>query len=58
VDVVRRLGIEVRAGVHTGEIVSSAVKDIVVGSGISFSERGDHVLAGVPETWRLFAAAA
>ena len=83
---VRGLGLEVRAGVHTGEIersdderarnrrstserasprspargevlVSSTVKDIVAGSGIPFAERGEHNLAGVPGTWRLFAAA-
>jgi DNA-binding SARP family transcriptional activator/class 3 adenylate cyclase len=81
---VRDLGVEVRVGVHTGEIeqsdssvrgiavhigariaaaarpgevlVSSTVKDIVAGSGIGFEERGEHELAGVPGTWRLFAA--
>jgi hypothetical protein len=37
---------------------SSTVKDIVAGSGIEFAERGDHELAGVPGTWRLFAATA
>jgi class 3 adenylate cyclase len=40
-----------------GEVlVSSTVKDLVAGSGINFSERGTHVLKGVPEEWRLFAA--
>jgi len=81
---VRALGLEVRAGVHTGEIeqsdssvrgiavhigariaaaarpgevlVSSTVKDIVAGSGIGFEERGERELAGVPGSWRLFAA--
>ena len=82
---VRELGLEVRAGVHTGEIersngevarhrgatsarasrpsagpgevlVSGTVKDIVAGSGLGFDERGEHELAGVPGTWRLFAA--
>jgi class 3 adenylate cyclase len=39
-----------------GEVlVSSTVKDLVVGSGIEFADRGDHVLKGVPESWRLFA---
>jgi class 3 adenylate cyclase len=39
-----------------GEIlVSGTVKDLVVGSGIEFSERGEHELKGVPGTWRLFA---
>jgi hypothetical protein len=35
--------------------VSSTVKDLVVGSGIAFEDRGEHKLKGVPETWRLFA---
>jgi class 3 adenylate cyclase len=80
---VRSLGIEVRAGLHTGEVevmngdigglavhigarvmgvagpgevlVSSTVKDLVVGSGIDFAERGSHELKGVPGEWRLFA---
>jgi hypothetical protein len=34
------------------------VRDLVVGSGIEFSERGEHELKGVPGSWRLFAAAA
>jgi class 3 adenylate cyclase len=85
VDAVRDAGVEVRAGVHTGEVellpgkvggiaihiaarvsakagagevlVSSTVKDLVVGSGIAFDERGEHVLKGVPGEWRLFAVA-
>ena len=41
-----------------GEIlVSSTVKDLVVGSGIEFADRGEHDLKGVPESWRLFAVA-
>jgi pimeloyl-ACP methyl ester carboxylesterase/class 3 adenylate cyclase len=36
-------------------VVSSTVKDLVVGSGISFSDRGSHELRGVPGEWRLFA---
>jgi pimeloyl-ACP methyl ester carboxylesterase len=79
------LGLEVRAGVHTGEVeamgddvggmavhigarigaraqagevlVSSTVKDLVVGSDLGFAERGTHELKGVPGEWRLFAAA-
>jgi class 3 adenylate cyclase len=82
---VRDLGIEIRAGLHTGELdlvgddvagmavnigarvaalagpgevlVSSTVKDLVVGSGIAFGERGEHRLKGVPGEWRLYAAA-
>jgi len=82
--VVRSLGIDVRAGLHTGEIavrgediggiavhigarvsalagpgevlVSSTVKNLVAGSGITFTDRGSHVLKGVPDEWRIFAA--
>jgi len=35
--------------------VSSTVKDLVVGSGIRFEDRGIHALKGVPEEWRIFA---
>jgi class 3 adenylate cyclase len=80
---VRGLGVEVRAGLHTGEVelrgediggiavalaarvmakagpseelVSSTVKDLVVGSGIEFEDRGAHELKGVPGEWRLYA---
>jgi class 3 adenylate cyclase len=76
------LGLEVRAGLHTGELevmdgdlggmavhiaarvmdraqpsevlVSSTVKDLVVGSGIDFEERGAHELRGVPGEWQLY----
>jgi class 3 adenylate cyclase/pimeloyl-ACP methyl ester carboxylesterase len=82
-EAVRPLGIEVRAGLHTGEIelrgadiggiavhigqrvsalagpgevlVSSTVKDLVAGSGITFTDRGSNVLKGVPDEWRVFA---
>jgi len=82
-DGVAQLGIEIRAGVHTGEIelagsdiggiavhiaarviaaagrsevlVSSTVKDLAAGSGISFSDCGSRVLKGVPGEWHLFA---
>jgi class 3 adenylate cyclase len=81
---VRQLGIEVRAGVHTGEcelmgdniggiavhagarimakaepgsvIVSSTVKDLVAGSGITLQDLGVHELKGVPGQWGLFSA--
>jgi pimeloyl-ACP methyl ester carboxylesterase/class 3 adenylate cyclase len=36
-------------------VVSSTVKDLVVGSGISFGDRGTQELKGVPGEWRLFA---
>jgi class 3 adenylate cyclase len=37
-------------------LVSGTVKDLVVGSGIDFADRGEHALKGVPGTWRLWAA--
>jgi class 3 adenylate cyclase len=83
---VRRLGLEVRAGVHTGEcevrgsdlagmavhigarvgatagsgevLVSNTVKDLVIGSGLQFTDRGPRELKGVPGEWRLYALAA
>jgi class 3 adenylate cyclase len=36
-------------------MVSSTVKDLVVGSGIDFEARGLHELRGVPGEWRLYA---
>jgi len=39
----------------SGEVlVSRTVKDLVAGSGITFTDRGTHALKGVPETWQLF----
>jgi hypothetical protein len=37
--------------------VSSTVKDLVVGSGIGFDDRGMHELKGVPGGWHLFSVA-
>ena len=46
----------VSATAQTDEVlVSSTVKDLVVGSGISFEDRGSHSLKGVPGQWQLFA---
>ncbi|MCB9436118.1 MAG: adenylate/guanylate cyclase domain-containing protein [Anaerolineales bacterium] len=84
-EAVNTLGVEVRAGLHTGEcviggedisgvavhiaarvlgqakaneiVVSSTVKDLVVGSGIQFEDRGLHQLKGVDGEWRLFVVA-
>jgi class 3 adenylate cyclase len=84
-DAVQALGIEVRAGLHTGEcevrgddiggiavhigarvsalarpndvLVSSTLRDLVIGSGLQFEERGSYELKGVPGEWRLFAVA-
>jgi pimeloyl-ACP methyl ester carboxylesterase len=80
-----RLGVDLRAGLHTGEVephgeevsgiavtiasriaamaelgeilVSSTVKDLVVGSALSFEDRGTQVLKGVPDPWHLYALA-
>ncbi len=42
-----------------GEIVvSGTVKDLVVGSGLTFDERGDQELRGVPGVWKVFAVVA
>jgi pimeloyl-ACP methyl ester carboxylesterase len=77
------LGIEIRAGIHTGEcellesdiggiavhiaarilgharageiLVSSTVRDLVVGSGTGFEDRGSVDLRGVPGAWQLMA---
>ena len=41
-----------------GEVlVSSTVKDLVAGSGISFADRGAQQLKGISDEWRLFAVA-
>lgn len=53
------IGARIAALAQPGEIlVSSVVRDLVAGSGIAFDERGVHTLKGVPEQWRLYAAAA
>ena len=77
------LGLDLRAGLHTGEIelqgddvaglaghiaarisalagareilVSSTVRDLVVGSGLEFDDHGTQELKGVPGEWRVFA---
>jgi class 3 adenylate cyclase len=36
-------------------LASSTVKDLVVGSGLRFADRGDHRLRGVEDRWRLYA---
>jgi class 3 adenylate cyclase len=36
-------------------LVSNTVKDLVVGSGIEFEDRGEQELRGVPGSWRLWA---
>ena len=50
------LGARVSANAAPGEVlVSSTVKDLVAGSGISFADRGAAELKGVPGKWRLYA---
>jgi class 3 adenylate cyclase len=81
-DAARQIGLEVRVGIHTGEVerrgtelagvaihlahrvcetatagevlVSRTVVDLVAGSGLTFDDRGEHDLKGIPEPWRLF----
>ena len=49
-------GARVASHAKPGEVlVSSTVKDLVAGSGLSFEERGVHELKGIPGEWRLFA---
>jgi hypothetical protein len=36
-------------------LVSSTVKDLMVGPGLQFVDRGEHSLKGVPGLWRTFA---
>ena len=46
-----------RIAAEPGRAKSSSrdVKDLVAGSGISFEDRGEHALKGVPGEWRLYA---
>jgi pimeloyl-ACP methyl ester carboxylesterase len=40
-----------------GEVlVSRTVKDLTIGAGLAFADRGEHTLKGVPGEWALFAA--
>lgn len=55
-------GLAVHIGARVGALagpdevlVSSTVRDLVIGSGIGFSDRGEHDLKGVPGAWRLLA---
>ncbi len=55
-------GIAVRIGARVADVadggevvVSSTVKDLVVGSGLRFRERGRTSLKGVPGEWTLYA---
>ena len=51
------LGARVAAAASPGQLlVTSTVKDLVVGSGIQFEDVGPRSLKGVSETWHLFSA--
>jgi class 3 adenylate cyclase len=48
-------GARVAALAKPGEVlVSSTVRDLVAGSGITFQDAGEHELRGVPGRWRLY----
>jgi class 3 adenylate cyclase len=36
-------------------LVSSTLRDLVIGSGLEFEDRGGHQLKGVPGEWHLLA---
>ena len=45
----------IKEAAQPGEVlVSHTVKDLVAGSGITFTERGTHSFKGLPGEWRLF----
>jgi class 3 adenylate cyclase/alpha-beta hydrolase superfamily lysophospholipase len=50
------IGARVGSAAGPGEVlVSSTVADLVIGSGLSFDDRGSHELKGVPGKWHLLA---
>jgi class 3 adenylate cyclase len=83
VEAAERSGLQLRAGLHAGEVelrgddigglavhiasrisavakagevlVTGTVRDLVVGSGIVFDDRGRHELKGVPGDWQILA---
>ena len=53
------IGARIVAAADPGEVlVSGTVKDLVVGSGLDFADRGTRSLKGVPGTWSVFAVVA
>jgi class 3 adenylate cyclase len=51
-------GARVAANAQPGEVlVSSTVRDLVAGSGLTFEDRGSHELKGIPGEWQLYAVA-
>jgi class 3 adenylate cyclase len=52
------IGERVCASAGPGEVLASrTVVDLVAGSGITFIDRGERELKGVPDRWQLYAAA-
>ena len=52
------IGARVSALAGPNEVLeSSTLRDLVIGSGLEFDDRGAHQLKGVPGEWRLFAVA-
>ena len=52
----RHLAARIMAEAEGGEVlVSRTIKDVVAGSGVNFTPRGDHLLKGFDECWELFA---
>jgi class 3 adenylate cyclase len=50
------IGARIAAIAGPGEVlVSRTVKDLVAGSGLTFVDRGEHRLKGVPDAWQVFA---
>jgi class 3 adenylate cyclase len=48
-------GVRITGVAQPGEIlVSNTVKELVAGSGITFTDRGTHLFRGLPGEWRLF----
>lgn len=51
------IGARIASMAAPGEIlVSNTVKDLVIGSGIEFADRGRHALKGIPGEWQIWAA--
>ena len=48
-------GVRITAVAQPGEVlVSHNVKELAAGSGITFTDRGTHILKGLPGEWQLF----
>lgn len=51
------IGARIMSEASPGEVLaSSTIKDLVAGSGLSFTDRGERALKGVPGAWRIYAA--